>query len=117
LFPFRDIRNSRQQKPPVHQDGGFPSAVENFCFSDLSLHIEPETPVPEFKAPYVSIAGCQTSSRKSFLMFAEIVNHITPTVQRDFFALWKVALDSALARARGVVSPDVTEKTFSNGKP
>jgi hypothetical protein len=51
------------------------------------------------KAPCVSIAGCQTSSRKSFLMFAEIVNHITLTVQRDF-APWKRARDTALARAR-----------------
>jgi len=25
----------------------FPLAVKNFCFSDLSLHIEPETPVPD----------------------------------------------------------------------
>ena len=50
------------------------------------------------KAPYVSIAGCQTSSRRSFLMFAEIVNHIPPTVQRDF-APWKRVRDFALARA------------------
>jgi len=36
-----------KQKPPTHQGGGFPLAVENFCFSDLSLHIEPETLVPD----------------------------------------------------------------------
>jgi hypothetical protein len=35
------------KKPLTHQGGGFPLAVENFCFSDLSLHIEPETLVPD----------------------------------------------------------------------
>jgi hypothetical protein len=38
------------------------------------------------KAPYVSIAGCQTPFPKSFLMFDKDGTDITPTVQRDFVA-------------------------------
>jgi hypothetical protein len=54
------------------------------------------------KAPWPPLPGCQTSSRKSFLMFAEIVNHIPPPVQRDF-APWKRVRDFVLAHARGTV--------------
>jgi len=63
------------KKPPVRQDGGF-NAHWRYCSARFhSPHIDRKLSFP-IKAPYVSIAGCQTSSRKSFLMLAEAIKFV-----------------------------------------
>src|SRR5262249_30878675 len=77
-----------KQKPPIHQDGRL---LLNFCGDFISARfLTAHRPRSLFaiKAPYVSIAGCQTPSRKSFPMSDEIVTGVGGAVQSKFCSFW-----------------------------
>jgi len=57
-----------KQKPPIHQDGGYYCPLEIFVRQDFSHRTS--TALMRSRHLTSPFAGCQTSSRKSFLMSA-----------------------------------------------
>jgi hypothetical protein len=63
-----------KQKTAALSGGGFQLAVENLL-SDLSPHIEPETPIPDPRHLASPLVGCHTPFPKSFLMLGRRVSN------------------------------------------
>src|SRR5262249_39978188 len=63
---------ANKQKPPIHQDGRLLLNFGGDFISARFLTTHRPRSLFAIKAPYVSIAGCQTPSRKSFLMSARL---------------------------------------------